>query len=228
MCNQSGVSFAQASLQEEEVRGKTVLEVGSCDFNGSVRNVVSLWQPLKYVGVDLCPGPGVDEVCDVGDLVRRFGAGSMDLVVSTELLEHVAKWRVAVSNLKRVLKPGGTLLITTRSLGFGYHGYPFDFWRFEVEDMRVVFCDLHIEILEKDPVCPGVFLKARKPTAFAEKDLSGYNLFSIVRGRRCSEVRPWDLHLFKAWRGVRLSLGRILPDSLKAFIKKSILRETAG
>ena len=57
----------------------------------------------------------------------------------------------------------GVLLITTRSPGFKYHGYPFDYWRYTPEDMTRLLRDFEIEDLQNDPLAPGVFVKARRP-----------------------------------------------------------------
>ena len=134
MCTKACLEFVRANLQPDEMIGRAVLEVGSLDVNGSVRSIVTVHQPARYVGVDLQEGPGVDAVCDATELVSRFGENSFDLVLSTEMLEHVRDWRVVVSQIKRVLKPGGVLLVTTRSRGFPYHGFPHDFWRYEPGD----------------------------------------------------------------------------------------------
>ncbi|MBW1696451.1 MAG: class I SAM-dependent methyltransferase [Deltaproteobacteria bacterium] len=105
MCNEACNQFAERALLEEEIRGKNVLEAGSLDVNGSIRNAVERFEPSSYLGVDITPGPGVDEICDINDLITRFGKDRFDLVISTELLEHVRNWRAAVSNLKNVIKP---------------------------------------------------------------------------------------------------------------------------
>jgi len=81
------------------------------------------------------------------------------------------------------------IYITTRSKGFPYHGYPYDFWRYEIEDMKEIFKDFEIIKLEKDPKAPGVFLKARKPKNYTGPiDLSGICLYSIVLGKRTKEI----------------------------------------
>src|SRR5947209_15379867 len=141
MCNDACLEFGRGYLRPEEIAGKKVLEVGSMDVNGSLRAIVQRTMPRIYLGVDIAAGPGVDVVCEVSKLVARFGEAAFDTVISTEMLEHVRDWRAAVSNMKRVLKPGGTILITTRSPGFPYHGYPYDFWRYEPDDIRTIFAD---------------------------------------------------------------------------------------
>lgn len=200
MCNPSCITFAESHLRTEDVEGKSVLEVGSLNVNGTVRDVVERLRPRSYVGVDISPGPGVDQVCDATELIQRFGREAFDLVISTELLEHIRDWPRVISNLKQVLKPGGIILLTTRSYGFGYHGYPYDFWRYEIADVEYLFSDFRIERLEEDPGEPGVFLRARKPDAFSERALGGYALYSIVAGRRIRRVTDFDILLFRVRR----------------------------
>ena len=225
MCNEACIEFGQAHLKEEEIQGKEVIEVGSYDLNGSLRSDVESLNPQSYKGVDIIKGPGVDEICDINDLITRYGRESFDLVISTELMEHVRDWRNAVSNLKNILKPKGVILLTTRSKGYAYHGYPFDFWRYEVEDMKVLFADLSIEAIERDPLSPGAFVKAHKPEEFFESNLEDYDLYSIVRGKRCSSISEFDIFLFKVKRRMRLLLSRILPTPVKTIIKKVFLQE---
>ncbi len=202
MCHPACIEFVERAVQEGEVRGAEILEVGAQDVNGTVRPFLTSLEPKSYRGVDLAPGPGVDEVCDATALVARFGERSFDLVVSTEMLEHVLDWRAVVSNLKRVLKPNAVLLITTRSEGFPYHGYPYDFWRYSLDDMRVIFSDLEIEMLEADPLEPGVFIKARRRPDFSEASLGEYALHSMISESRVRDISARRIALFNARRKV--------------------------
>ena len=213
----SCVVFAAKSLSREEVRGKRVIDVGARDVNGSLRPLIESWEPAQYVGTDIKSGPGVDVVCDAGGLADRFGEDSFDLVICTELLEHVRFWRDVVSNLKRVCTPDGVLLITTRSYGAAYHGFPYDFWRYEIDDMRTIFGDCEVLALEGDYQKPGVFLKARKPVRFGEIPLPDHRLYSMVSTQRVVDITDKDLARFLRWgakfRVLRRLISKLLRES---------------
>ena len=187
MCNAYSILFGAINLRPDEVKDKKILEVGSYDTNGSLRRLVESYRPAEYIGVDIQKGPGVDFICRAEDILNKFGKESFDLVISTEMLEHVKDWKKAIHNMKVVCKPEGGILITTRSRGCPYHSHPYDFWRFELKDMRYIFSDCVIENLEKDPLM-GVFVKVRRPEAFLEKDLSDYDLYSILFDKRIKEI----------------------------------------
>jgi SAM-dependent methyltransferase len=52
-------------------------------------------------------------VADFTKADTRFADEKYDLVVCSEVLEHVEGWRDVVANIARVLKPGGLLVLTT-------------------------------------------------------------------------------------------------------------------
>lgn len=85
---------------------RAVVELGSLDINGSVRQ---LFMGTHYLGVDMQQGPGVDAVADAADFDPPF---SPDTVVCCEVLEHAHAAREIVENAHRMLAPGGVFIMT--------------------------------------------------------------------------------------------------------------------
>ena len=189
MCNVAVIEFFMENVDCKEFEGRRVLEVGSRYVNGSVRPLIERFcKPREYIGIDIEPGKYVDIVLPAERIVDYFGPESFDVVVSTEVIEHVRDWRLVINNMKAVLRRGGYIYITTRSFGFPYHAYPHDYWRYEPSDMLRIFRDFEIIKLARDHEEPGVFLKARKSTNWRPIDLSNIELYSIILGRRIREI----------------------------------------
>jgi SAM-dependent methyltransferase len=163
----SVLAWIRTAVTAADVAGRRVLEVGAFNVNGSVRPIVEAHRPAVYLGVDQTPGPGVDQVVACDELVATFGPGSWDVVISTEMLEHVQDWQGSVAALCDVLAPGGLLLVTTRSPGFPYHPYPIDKWRYTPFVLAHLLLKarlaLRMLIPDTDRRSPGVFAIASKP-----------------------------------------------------------------
>ena len=141
-------------FKEFELAHRPTLEVGSGNVNGTVRDHFR----GEYLGVDIAPGDGVDLVADAETL-----GGVQDhwqVIVSTEMLEHVKHpWR-AVRAMAVVAAPGAHLMLTAR----GYdqrgvwepHAFPHDYWRFSDGSMRAMAEDAGLAVLsvEQDPEGP--------------------------------------------------------------------------
>ena len=150
------LDFFMRNVDYEEFNGGRVLEVGSKFVNGSVRPLIERFcKPREYIGVDIEPGKYVDVVLPAERLVDYFGPESFDVVVSTEVIEHVLDWRLVINNMKAVLQRGGFIYLTTRSRGFPYHAHPHDYWRYEPSDMVRVFRDFEAIRLERVWETPG-------------------------------------------------------------------------
>jgi SAM-dependent methyltransferase len=217
--NESGLAFAQRQLTPAIVHGAAILEVGSFDTTGSVRPHAESLEPDSYLGVDIAPGPRVDEICDVRELLSRFGSERFDVVVATELVEHVRDWRSAFRNMKGVLRVGGRLVVTTRSRGFPYHFGPDDWWRYEPEDMSRIAAEFDDLLIERDPDAPGVFVagvKTDRPPAA----LDHIALYSMVTGRRTLDVTEPEVRWFR-WTNWRM-LGHRLPRPLRALGRRAL------
>ena len=164
----------------------------------------------------------MDEEVDAAGLVDRFGAGSFDVVLSTEMLEHVRDWPTVIGNLKRVLRPGGILLVTTRSIGFPYHGYPFDYWRYEPDDIRAIFADLDVLEVEADTDAPGVFMLARQHDGPHEPN-QGPALYSMILGRRVVRVTEFQVRVFNVRHRVGPRVASVRRSTARTVRRRVIL-----
>jgi predicted SAM-dependent methyltransferase len=111
-----------------------VLEVGSLNVNGSVRDILDV-----TVGIDIRAGKGVDLVCSVTDLPKYYPPGSFSACVSTETLEHVEDWRGFVRTTWDMVKEGGWIVMTMASMQKGRHAYPDDYWRMTLDQIKQIY-----------------------------------------------------------------------------------------
>jgi SAM-dependent methyltransferase len=86
----------------------------------------------RYFGLDAAAAPGVtpDFLCplDASLPAPCRDTGPFDLILCTEVLEHVADWPAALANLHLLLAPRGVLLLTCPFV-YPLHEEPYDFWR---------------------------------------------------------------------------------------------------
>lgn len=81
----------------------------------------------RHIGADIAGNAEAEIV--LGDEGHIPVAGeSFDGVLSSQVLEHVASPRVYLSEAHRVLKYGGSLILSTHGI-WPYHPDPTDFWR---------------------------------------------------------------------------------------------------
>lgn len=182
--NKRCLNFGRRALNQKDVEGKTVLEVGSMNINGSYRDMIMEFKPLSYLGVDIKKGPGVDKICRAENLVREFGKNSFGMVISTETFEHIKNWKTAISNIKNVCKSRGIIILTTCSFGYPKHNCPRDYWRCESEDLEQIFSDCGVLRSERNDRRKYVFIKVKKPKHFKENDLSEFKLHNIISDKR--------------------------------------------
>lgn len=111
---------------------KRTLEIGSygCPSYGR-------FFPNK-VGIDIKNGSGVDIVASVYDI--PFKDGEFDIVLCMSVLEHLEIPSRAISEMKRVLKPGGRVIVSVPFL-FPIHDAPGDYWRFTKFGLESLFKD---------------------------------------------------------------------------------------
>ncbi len=98
-----------------------------------------------YIGVDLPGNPAADFYCDQ-DGKTSLPDGVADVVLSTQVLEHVENPVAYLSECRRLLKPGGILILSTHGYWM-YHAHPHDYWRWTSEGLRKAIEDQGFAIL---------------------------------------------------------------------------------
>ena len=123
-----------------------VLEVGSyqCDGQAAIADLRPLFPGRRYTGIDVRPGPGVDEIADVEAL--PYPDGSFGTVLALETFEHVAHFWRGFAEVRRVLRPDGVLLLSS-PFYFHIHPHPSDYWRFTPEAFRLLLDDYPSKII---------------------------------------------------------------------------------
>jgi len=130
---------------------ESVLEFGALDINGSLR---SLFSHVRYVGVDIGPGRGVDVIARA----HEYRGEPADCVLSCEMLEHDRHWRQSLAAMPRFVAAGGLIVITCAGPERAEHGtartspsdapYCQDYYRnLSQEDLLSVFPCREFEIL---------------------------------------------------------------------------------
>ncbi|MDX6402148.1 MAG: hypothetical protein QOF27_2754 [Gaiellaceae bacterium] len=103
----------------------------------------------EYDGHDIEPGPRIKYVSLAESL--EAPAGSYDLVLCTQVLEHVRHPQQALAEFGRVLVPGGHLFLTTHGV-YPFHPHPADYWRWTQQGFEALFEDAaDLELVELVP-----------------------------------------------------------------------------
>lgn len=107
-----------------------VVDVGAASIEGqpSYRTLFE-GAGFDYLGVDLSPAFNVDVVLKDPHRWVEIATGSVDVVISGQMLEHDPYFWVTVCEIGRVLRRGGWCCIIAPSRGPA-HFYPRDCWRF--------------------------------------------------------------------------------------------------
>lgn len=114
-----------------------------------------LFSHTKYIGVDLAVGDtswdysrlsainALQELC--------FPDDTFDVVICTQVLEHVAEPEQVLRELTRVLKPGGHLVLVAPQ-SWHEHQVPYDFFRYTSFGIRYLLKKVGLSIEEIRPL----------------------------------------------------------------------------
>ncbi|HNX02209.1 MAG TPA: methyltransferase domain-containing protein [Candidatus Cloacimonas sp.] len=113
-----------------------IVEIGGLDINGSVRDIFD--NGKNYFSTDMQAGNGVDLVINSHKIYTQKNRASVDMVICLEMLEHDDRPWETLRNINGILKNGGYFLVSAPTLGFPYHAYPKDYWRFTKDSFEDV------------------------------------------------------------------------------------------
>jgi SAM-dependent methyltransferase len=130
-------------LRDETIKTINVLTAGNknlllVDFGCGDMPYRSVIEPKvgKYLGVDLEMNPKAEH--HIGfDSKTTLPANYADIVLSNQVLEHVDTPSGYLQEAYRILKPGGTIILTTHGYWF-YHPTPNDYWRWTSAGLRKI------------------------------------------------------------------------------------------
>ena len=135
----------RATLHE----GSTVIDIGAGDAPYR-----ELFEGLNYRTCDwensiYQPTQPPDYVANAIDL--PFDSDSIDGIVCTQVLEHVAEPWLAFDEFIRVLRPGGSLWVTTPFVWF-IHEAPYDFYRYTSYGLRFLAERSGFDVVDVKPM----------------------------------------------------------------------------
>lgn len=112
-----------------------------------------------YIGADV-PGNSHADLVIVDGRIPVADA-SFDVVLSTQVLEHVPDPVAYLAEARRVLRSGGTFLLSTHGV-WPYHPHPGDYWRWTREGLVRVVEDAGFTVRESSgilgPAATGIQL----------------------------------------------------------------------
>jgi SAM-dependent methyltransferase len=159
MSHQAQLDFVAGLKQRfpEYFRKGRVLEIGSLDINGSVRQ---FFEDCDYTGVDLGEGKGVDLVAR-GEELDYFD-GNFTVCLSCECFEHNPEWAATLRNMIRM--SCGLVFFSCATTGRPEHGTR------RTSPQDAPFCGDYYRNLTEDDVRQEVDLSAFKVYEFISND----------------------------------------------------------
>ena len=110
------------------------------DYGAGASPYQAYFPNADYRRADILETPGLRYLIAPDSRIAEKD-GTFDLILSTQVLEHVENVNEYLTESFRLLKPGGTLILTTHGI-WEEHGVPYDFQRWTEEGMKLFGLDI--------------------------------------------------------------------------------------
>lgn len=126
------------------------------DVGGQDKPYAPLFGPITRGHFVMEPLSGSVDVVAVGESIP-FVDESFDIVLCTQVLEHVSRPSDVVMEIHRVLRPGGAAFVSVPAV-FPIHGAPADNWRFMPGGLRLLLNPFHdVRVMAEAGTVAGFF-----------------------------------------------------------------------
>lgn len=126
---------------------------------------------VQYLTLDINPDNKPDIIGSAEAI--PVGENSFDGVVCTQVLGDILHPENAIKEFYRILKPGGTVLLTEGFMN-ELHGEPIDYWRFTPFGLKALFEENDFEILTIEMLGGGLSVVSQMFTRYLINSFSLY------------------------------------------------------
>ncbi len=142
-----------AAIQEYCSADQEIVNIGA---GGAIKDVLTR-EGVRFKEIDIDEKRRPDIVCSVEDMAV-FKTSSVDVFFCMEVLEHVQNPFSAVTEITRVLKPGGVMIGSTPFM-FPIHDEPYDFYRYTKYGIQHLFRDFDtVKLVERNSYIESIYV----------------------------------------------------------------------
>jgi SAM-dependent methyltransferase len=211
-------SYAPTFLEQDSLLSalqKAASEVGGgrlLDIGCGRRPYASLFTHIThYVGIDLPSSRSVGrDSPDIwaSGLRLPFASGRFDVVLCTQVLEHVPQPEQMVAEAHRVLRTGGQLILTAPQT-WGLHEEPHDYYRFTRYGLRYLLVSIGFDVMRIE-ARGGVFRMIGQTLLSYLQARSGNNVPPTWRRRMYAVLNRFFAYLDRRWLWEKDTLGYVV------------------
>jgi len=171
------------------------------DLGAGQSDFLDLTSKFNLCAVDFYPYLGINVVCDLTKPLP-FGDNSVDILMLSNLIEHIPEPNLLFVECRRILKPGGVALGTVPFM-INIHQRPYDFYRYTEMNLDYLFKKHNFENISIKPVLATYIVFFNALTSF---------FVGAIRGAKF----PGNLILRILWKLTRIKF-KILTPVFKRF-----------